>query len=919
MALIKDGNGVAIVRFENGRIKTVNSSGEIVNTSNYAYTYNQHSGAGMAMGVSPSKNDTVLVKADASAAGNGYIFGNTNVNIRKNGTNMIWNIGGTDVATHAIESGFHVYGIVMDGTNEKMRAFYDGSFLDTEGHAPTTPGSNYYIGSNSTSGGASGVRIAEVMALVSPTSGVTKAYFHFYPTNGGNYYETRYYAAQRSATSTSSGTLAPYGITLDDVKYATGSKYKDLTAIVCEDGTPQTGADAADVLTVSGVQHNFAFALGDSGSGRPNKIPLPSGATLSNRSGDTRFYYTGDMILKRSPRWNIWNDSVSHGFYVWNSGYSDVERQLRFNIFKTPGGSGTVSTPIRLEWFENYSPAANRIHKPSYNTSSGASDWKVKFQNGTPCICESGNALYTGNGYNSALYVTKDMLSGTANAMIGNAIPWNLSIAQIEQIGDYAFCGFCVDVMYDSFSMFRAIDRLTDAEVAAEGQGNKSYCHSATPSSIKARFQSNYSTVFGSFVKYFADVLFDKMIVNATAISGVSNAWSNVVDAEAKLKLVYANARTTPASEIGANDLVNLSQLIDDGKTHINGEMYYGRRFMIDTTSLESPMGVNSAYSNYIYPYSGDEFFLGVINWNESISEPQGSGTQKEFFAKVEVFACSDIAGGVPSGNNGYTATMIKARTLTQVQKISGHGDEDTYRYYRAWINSSGTQQYYRADSGITAYRHYIRYLQAPYSQFFQVAMPDNVTFKIKMYDAASAPILSNFSGVYDNKLRTLTDEITMGSAQRYFLMAGELAIERAKSGGIATYFPIRFYSATAISATETEYQLITNRDLLKFKLALYRYRYYVDGEELKRGYDVYNFIVDCSEGISGSSVRVNDSSNTYQLEIPSSRVVITDRYWRNPDGSFTMNPDFFQFRISAINENNVQAGDEYVLYLDDF
>lgn len=745
MALIKDVNGVAIVRFENGLIKTVNSSGEIVNTSNYAYTYNQHSGAGMAMGVSPSKNDTVLVKADVSAAGNGYIFGNTNVNIRKNGTNMIWNIGGTDVATHAIENGFHVYGIVMDGTNEKMRAFYDGSFLDTVGHAPTTPGSNYYIGSNSTSGGASGVRIAEVMALVSPTSGANKAYFHFYPTNGGNYYETRYYAAQISATSTSSGTLAPYGITLDDVKYATGSKYKDLTAIVCEDGGVDTSmgwtADTANAAySPSSPYNSHTFAINLKG------VPI-CGGTGPNTGSELK----GELIKGRKPKWNIWNNAVNFGFHVTNPATNVY--QLKFNLVRDFTGT-TKTSLVELSAFENYS-SVNRNYPPQFNVSGNC---EIEYNNAIPFKTDLKSMIVgkTRSDNESVLcerlFMLNDSSSLSATARIGNAAPWGFTTAQADASG-YAIWGFVVTLEDNSNVLIHSVDNagvklnkdVVNTQIGSTGvtYGQK---YRVGPVSVLATLNSKYTRLIYSLL---------------------NTAPNNKIGVDAKFALLGVNTSTPEES-----DLIRLAYLMPAKTAYMHGNLNYGIRHALDDHTDRSSYyiavrcGVVTTSgggrlmhlnANVQYELHGG-VLIPIIPCNSS-GMPQK--VAKDYYAIITTSTCS----------TGSTKDIESQCTI--LHKLIPPSQITDERFHNLWVEGEGRAyaahnwdgQGCQVSSRISDYTDYDDYTRCIHVLDYQllgsssnspVAFSANTTFVYKLFDEASVPVVILANGLWQHTARSI-------------------------------------------------------------------------------------------------------------------------------------------------------------------
>ena len=225
-----------------------------------------------------------------------------------------------------------------------------------------------------------------------------------------------------------------------DLKYLFGSKYRDLMAVVCEDGGVDTRneQDPSDIespyqITYGGTTHNFAFALTDT--------KYPDGITPTESGVDKR----GRLMCGRKPKWDIWQDSVAHGFYIKQEEVSPNvwKFTLEFNIFKNANGT---DTPIRLEWFEGYdyeNPETSHPPKLTFTTQNSqgqtveTTTMNVEYHNGENYICEDANCIYLhsegGYGYidNKSLFIASRAANLNYNVKLGNAIPWNLTTQEL--------------------------------------------------------------------------------------------------------------------------------------------------------------------------------------------------------------------------------------------------------------------------------------------------------------------------------------------------------------------------------------------------------------------------------------------------------------------------------------------------------
>lgn len=437
MSIIKDNanGGKRIVRFANGLIPKTDASGNLISggSGRYAQAYAN-------MGTSdnnyfeidgnPSANDSILLTARIPENENGYFFGcfksatgeGIGLWLRKNGNQICFKCGGSTSEEVKVDwsEGFHTYGFIAS-ENGGIRFLYDGEFRGGSGYtSPLTSSDNYYVGrcNRQKSLHPNNVLISKVVAITDKT-------YHYYPTassaSGGlcGWYETRVRQSVVEEVGNTPGEIAPYGVSIEDLKEMTGSGYHDLFALAAEDnGMPLSQADAVYKLTKTGEDDRaFAFCLTD--------IPIPSGWSRASRSGDRFTYEKGDLICGRNTRWNIWADGMTFGKWIDPvSAHFQFGYEFRCNIYHRPN-SLTANSAVNLQDFEGLSISA---HTPKMELSSN--DIEIEYHNGYQTRCTVSDAIpeySTGVGSlidDSRIFYPNKALDNTARMRLGNLADW---------------------------------------------------------------------------------------------------------------------------------------------------------------------------------------------------------------------------------------------------------------------------------------------------------------------------------------------------------------------------------------------------------------------------------------------------------------------------------------------------------------
>jgi len=445
-----------------------------------------------------------MMRCELPENANGYLMG-IKASSSQNATNtfyikienkvITWVIGTTSY-THAWEEGVHDIGWV-DG-----KPLYDNELVSTTAVAMSGVHGNKMV--------ICGVRIDSntyeyisqidlyrvnmmVYASVNPTASSISYLECFYPCpstlrNSMKIPEARMVVTYNSGTTnsaTASEETVTYGVQLDDLRYITGSGYRDLMAIECEDNTlaAESWADAEDRITNDDETHKMAFRLADgTGVQASDVVPLPATFRLTRPSGgyksdlDYRYYIgsgsvtdpnnysgflpykKGDLIYGRKPTWPLWADGITWGRYVegrrvMKADVNEIFQNLyflRFNIFKDYKGDDLQEL---LERWDGFNTGA--VHAPSAEVLSGL---YLEFHNRISCLCDVSTAL-TGKNAGSTTASSADdraifkySLSSSVLAKVkaGNLAPWDVPRAQ--QTGNFGWIvrGLTIDYIYDN-------------------------------------------------------------------------------------------------------------------------------------------------------------------------------------------------------------------------------------------------------------------------------------------------------------------------------------------------------------------------------------------------------------------------------------------------------------------------------------
>lgn len=422
--------------------------------------------------VSFAPESTILIKCEIAPDASGPItggLGGLRISV-SSGTISWYNVTNGWVADRTVGSGTHILGWMR--YNGATYPYYDGIITDVSGET-TPPRRRVYFGCNSqnnTAGNADSsdilssssatyaIKIYEVAgALAYNNEVVTPA--HMYAALWGSTY--RLFEARmgrgsdtvltpHSSSASGGGSAVTYGVQLHDLKYAFSSPYKDLMAIVCQDGgNPEAWADPVDKITNGTTTHNMAFRMaGGSGSSVSAAMPLPENYYVS-RSGTYTFtdQEKGELIYGRCPKWNIWNDKLKFGLFV---DMKDANTYvMRFNIFKdfngnimTPSGGSLSDARFDLIRFDGYNHHSNDAHAPILTSPSNITVFE---HNTVQCLCNSESIMggvIGGSMPDSShptvterycVFFKRDSALGAVGYRAGNLIPWNYAASELTE------------------------------------------------------------------------------------------------------------------------------------------------------------------------------------------------------------------------------------------------------------------------------------------------------------------------------------------------------------------------------------------------------------------------------------------------------------------------------------------------------
>ena len=399
--------------------------------------------------------DIIIIQGDFSNwAGNIFLQADsdisTNMAIVKEGSVLEFTLG-DELTEFDISSGTHIFGFANG------KAFLDNDYYDFEKSSSwldqyfINVDSDYKQGNEykSICEGDNTYGTYKIQRIIIQTS-VDGNTYSFYPvmTNGGPKIiealtTERYLNLPEQITYSPSNVT--YGVSIDDIKAVTGSKYRDLLAIITEDSGRSVQIGNTPVhdpyrLIKDGVTHNFAFCL--------QNVPIPSGAS-SNSS--TAGYRKGELLYGRRPKWNIWANAIPYS--VWNRPDTDYgstydpERKVyaTYNILEHWGKNGYVD----LTWFNNYCDSESNTPQIKFIRDDGTSATNITlyYHNGIVCntaneqlmpgLCNDEQGQYYDQisnmfsnmlAENTSIYIYDNTFPDSSVWMkLGNLINWNAS------------------------------------------------------------------------------------------------------------------------------------------------------------------------------------------------------------------------------------------------------------------------------------------------------------------------------------------------------------------------------------------------------------------------------------------------------------------------------------------------------------
>ena len=425
-------------------------------------------------------NKTIIHPLDVSAfklgdsviiQGNAYnhdreIFSSysSNMYISSYNHGIFWYLKGSQYCRVDTTDAMHTFGFV-DG-----KPFYDGQIISPQGQATALTAQDKLIVSNGTNQIGSDANVSNnnlrISRIIIQTNGKTYSY---YPVHDETANENRIYEALETATllneyyaGSTTGPQVKYGVSIDDIKSITGSKYRDLMAIVTEDSGSRVSENAHAPFIIrdsDNRQHTFAFYLGT--SNETDKIPVNNIYNVDANSFS--IYKPGDLIFGRRPKWNIWADCMPYSIWIRpKQDYTDSQRRdptklvyATYNLTHHWGKNGYVNL---ADW-DNYCydeahvPGVEFLKKNANNEyvpiEYSSDKIEIPYHNGYSCYCDiplpglwdnvgsNGKNLAEYMFYymltkNNCIYMNHNIFPDSAVRMkAGNMINWGAN--QIEQ------------------------------------------------------------------------------------------------------------------------------------------------------------------------------------------------------------------------------------------------------------------------------------------------------------------------------------------------------------------------------------------------------------------------------------------------------------------------------------------------------
>lgn len=747
--------------------------------------------AGFELTYSTPFNGVVLIRAKIPTGASGYLMGKRRGDSDSNESNMFikvennvvtWNIKGVSY-THALEEGIHDYGFVGG------YAVYDNKkVLSTQtpasgvGYLPALVIGGCMHYTNSASDGSktymSDVYIYRVdidcYGTSSPTSTTTPILSRYYPTSATQMRDalklgitpiSRAVGTNGSSDITGA-TDVTYGVQLDDLKYIFGSKYRDLLAIICEDGgvDVRSGQDDPDdpyQIVYNTTTHNFAFDL--------RHTDYPGGTTTGSESEDR-----GALKLGRKPLWDIWQDSVAHGFYIR---IVNNALKLVYNIFRKANGS---ITDVKLEWFDGYDTDPDKTHAPKIVFGSGVTEAYIEYHNGQNFRCSEADLCVpydSGGGRidDKCLFYAKNVADLDYHVILGNAIPWNVNQADLGDTtrGVYYYViggGVALTLFGDTFAITDSIeyDSNNNPVMMCADQPSDATLHAQ----LKNKYQKNGFT--GSLVlEYLAPAVRTEL---------VSHNNQTPVEAEAVLYCFHNNTRTT----VSLQDLLKKTALTLRGafNTKIGDSQSITNRRQIVSEDL-TKSGSTTKYLAHLITSNNGGYDAHHESSNASdpeimiaaFQECNSGGTAllevtSDLYALIAIDIADESDTTLCAEHHECMVNVITGLAFSGAYAYSagtrGHAVED---FARGHIYNATQWYKNKTQVGGTTYQsQYSCYAAASprdlglNQDVFNSTDLDNMNIRFSIFRADNNPFLAKFEGEWIGKASTMALKSTNGT-----------------------------------------------------------------------------------------------------------------------------------------------------------
>ena len=481
---------------------------------------------------------TCLMRAIIPTTAEGYILGCRYTNSTDydmycrieevNGVkSVVWHYLGTTIGSRPLDPQEqpHDYGFVNG------YAVYDHEKVDPNQVLATPPRKttrefgfgccSYYYGSGDSYNYCSDIYIircdCDLYESFTPAAYEMAWLCRYYPIYRGFYNAMRLIKYSLDDTTGEGGSITEgpdlveaYGIQKDDLVYITNGKYRDVLALMTDDG----GVDARSGQVAGDIEPPYTEIVGHSMAFDMRNTAYPGGVTPdpSTSLPDRR----GRLLRGRKPKWDIWQDSVAHGFYIMDD---NGVKTLMFNIFKLANG---LNTDVHLEWFDGYNTDPATSHPPKITAT--ADEINVPFHNGMNYECTLDNLALghidsqgaLSGADDQQLFFVRNVADFTFNVVAGNAIPWNIPKAELLANPNcyYFIMGIGTQLIIDSDVMASSVE-----------QESKYMCADNHTAEELALLKTKYreTGVGGTLVlNYLSTILRNKLIAaGATSLNGL--------------------------------------------------------------------------------------------------------------------------------------------------------------------------------------------------------------------------------------------------------------------------------------------------------------------------------------------------------------------------------------------------------------